>query len=574
MIRWCAALSACVPLWSGPTLAEPTGIAGLWGAETTLADQVAGTLTLDLRSGRADIGGFHTTISRRDNAVTLSLPGGQGRFRGTLEPGGATVRGFWIQPATVQQVAYASPLTLRREEPGVWTGNVHPLPDRLSQYIRIERTPDGSLTAFIRNPEANFAREHRLGVQVAGQAVTFSDPKRPHWQLHARLDADTGQLQVNWQGIGIFGFTRRDRDRAVGFYARTPAETTYLYRRPIVTGDGWQTASLREAGLDEQKIAALLARLEKTAGRAGPQVQALLIARHGKLVLDEYFYGFGPGRVHDTRSAGKSFASLMIGLAMAHGHGLSPQTPILSLLPPSERPSDPRKAKITVGDLMTMTSGLACDDGDPHSPGNEDTMQGQHREADWYRYVMALPMAREPGGRHAVYCSAGINLLGAAVKHATGMWLPAFFDTTIARPLQIRRYYMNLMPDGDAYLAGGIYLRPRDFLKLGQLYLSGGTWNGKRVISREWIARSTTRHSEFTPDHGYGYAWHLHEMKAGGRVFHEYAAEGNGGQFVIVVPQLDLVVGIAAGNYGDFRTWYKLQNLVRDDIIPAALAAP
>jgi CubicO group peptidase (beta-lactamase class C family) len=132
-------------------------------------------------------------------------------------------------------------------------------------------------------------------------------------------------------------------------------------------------------------------------------------------------------------------------------------------------------------------------------------------------------------------------------------------------------YYINLMPDGNAYLGGGIYLRPRDLIKLGQLYLSGGRWNGRRIIGKDWVERSTLQHSSFTTDHGYGYAWHLHQMKVGARVFREYAAEGNGGQFVIVVPELELVVAISAGNYGDFKTWYALQDLVTGYIIPAAL---
>lgn len=89
-------------------------------------------------------------------------------------------------------------------------------------------------------------------------------------------------------------------------------------------------------------------------------------------------------------------------------------------------------------------------------------------------------MATQPDGDAAVYCSADINLVGAVVKHATGTWLPDIFQRDFAQPLQISRYYLNLMPTGDAYMGGGLYMRPRDLLKLGQLYLNGGVWNGKR----------------------------------------------------------------------------------------------
>ena len=540
------------------TSADIDKLVGLWGADVLLTIPVAGLLTIDGRADKwqANIDGYVAGVTHQGDDISLSLPGNQGKFLGKLAPDRARIRGFWIQPAAGESPAYASPLILTQVQPGVWSGDVRPLKNQISVYIQIQRTDAGSLTAFFRNPEDNFAREHLLSAQMDGDALTFSDPNRPHWQLHAKLDEDTGQLQVDWQGIGVFDYTRRDREHAIGFYARTPTVTTYSYREPLVTGDGWKTAALKEAGLDAGRITALMTRLDQTAPAARPQVQGLLVARHGKLVVDEYFQGFDASRVHDTRSAGKTFTSLMVGLAIMHGAAFTTDTPILSLLPHAEELAqhDPRKHKITIGDLMTMTSGLACDDNDDQSPGKEDVMQNQTTQKDWYRYTIDLPMAHAPGGNQAIYCSAGINLLGAAIGHTTGMWLPTFFDVYIAQPLQMRGYFMNLMPDGDAYLAGGIYLRPRDFIKLGQLYLSGGKWNGKRVIDQSWVKRSTVRHSEFTPDHGYGYAWHLHQMKVGSRTFQEYAAEGNGGQFVMVVPQLDLVVAITAGNYGEFKT--------------------
>jgi CubicO group peptidase (beta-lactamase class C family) len=128
---------------------------------------------------------------------------------------------------------------------------------------------------------------------------------------------------------------------------------------------------------------------------------------------------------------------------------------------------------------------------------------------------------------------------------------------------------MNLMPDGSGYVGGGIYLRPRDALKLGQLYLDKGRWQGRQIVDAAWVEASTQRHAQFSEDHGYGYAWHLHEFRVGDRTYREYAAEGNGGQFVIVVPELDLVVAISAGNYGDFPTWSQFQQFVPEFVIPA-----
>ena len=572
-----AAVLPMIVLADEPAPAGADRLLGLWGNETAFVPQAAGTLVIDGRSDewRASIGGFEAAVHRAGDRIDVSLPGDQGRFRGHLAADASAIDGFWIQPAgTTLSSAYATPLTLKPVQAGVWSGRVQPLADRVSQYLQIARGSDGALVASIANPEFNLGRSQLYKVAVDGDALTLSDPRRPAWQLHGNFDEDSGQLRLDWQGIGWFAFTRRDRDHAPGFYPRTPAATSYAYRQPLDLDDGWATSSLQDAGLDAHMIAALVESIERDAmtGPAAPQIQGVLIARHGKLVVEEYFHGFDRERKHDTRSAGKSFASLMVGLAMQHSTKLTPDTPVLSLLPQYQGLAnpDPRKRQITVADLMSMTSGLACDDNDDKSPGNEDVMQSQHRQNDWYRYTLDLPMARAPGGNKAVYCSAGINLLGGVVGHATGMWLPAFFDTYIGRPLQMRDYHINLMPNGDAYLAGGIYLRPRDMLKLGQLYLAGGVWNGHRVIDRHWVDLSTIRHAEFAPDHGYGYAWHLHAMKSVGHDYREYAAEGNGGQFIIVVPELDITVVITAGNYGDFKTWYPLQDLVAKYIIPAA----
>ena len=138
---------------------------------------------------------------------------------------------------------------------------------------------------------------------------------------------------------------------------------------------------------------------------------------------------------------------------------------------------------------------------------------------------------------------------------------------------------MNLMPTGEAYMGGGLYLRPRDELKLGQLYLSRGIWNRRRIVREYWVRQSTAAYSTFAPQtdydapHEYGFGWHINRLRAGDRVFRVYSAGGNGGQIVMVIPDLDLVVGFNGGSYGEFTKWYRwgLQ-LVPQYIIPAALS--
>jgi CubicO group peptidase (beta-lactamase class C family) len=148
-----------------------------------------------------------------------------------------------------------------------------------------------------------------------------------------------------------------------------------------------------------------------------------------------------------------------------------------------------------------------------------------------------------------------------------------------ARPLQIISYHMNLMPTGEAYLGGGLYMRPRDQLKLGQLYLSGGVWNGNRILSEAWVKDSVARHSSFPPvipsdkDHGYAYGWHTRHLETGGLEFRDYYAAGNGGQYVLVLPGLDMVVGITGGDYAERDKFFPWESqVVPQSIIPAALS--
>lgn len=223
-----------------------------------------------------------------------------------------------------------------------------------------------------------------------------------------------------------------------------------------------------------------------------------------------------------------------------------------------------------------MSAGNACDDNDDDSPGNEDRMQSDPAHKDWYKYTLDLPIRTNPGGHDAIYCSGDLNLVGGVVAASTGTWLPDFFDQYLARPLQFGRYYLNLMPDGQAYMGGGAYIRPRDELKLGQLFLNSGSWNGHQIVATSWVRQSIASHTAFDPRyslgqrHEYGFGWHINFLKSGDKTYRVYAAGGNGGQFIIVVPDLDLVIGINGGSYGQFDRWYRWElELVPQYIIGA-----
>jgi CubicO group peptidase (beta-lactamase class C family) len=547
-------MSLAALIWIAFALSQPDPLLGLWGSESSFGPQVRGELTLE-RNGSAwtmRAGGFEASFAASGDEIRGALPGGNGELRAHFEDGGNVIRGFWIQPrGNLGQ--FATPVTLERVRADGWRGSIAPLEDRLSMYLLIRRGDDGSLRGSFHNPEVNWnGRAPWFRVVRKDESLELIDPATGKVRFVQPYDA--GQRQIGMDFGAPIALTPRTPDQAAGFYPRSPAAAPYRYRPPLAASDGWQTARARDVGMDEELLRALVERIiaADPAAADAPRIHSLLVARHGKLVLEEYFYGFTAERPHDLRSASKTFTSLMAGIAMDRDKSLT-----------IDSPADPARATITLKHLLTHSSGLACDDNDDASPGNEDTMQRQQKQNDWYRYFLDLPVVHPPGTKYA-YCSAGINLAAGVVARSSGTWLPDFFDRHIARPLQLERYAINLMPDGQAYGGGGIYMRPRDFLKLGQTYLGGGVWNGKRIVSEEWV-RTSTSHQIKTGDGGSdGYGWHRHTLGAAGRQHPEYEASGNGGQFVIVVPGLDLAVAITAGNYNQYGVW----RTFRDELVP------
>jgi CubicO group peptidase (beta-lactamase class C family) len=563
-----------------------TDLVGIWGSEEDFGPRESGSLTIDARPGTwlAKIAGYEVPVSHTGHAVAFRLPNDRGEFRGRLEAHSQEISGEWIQAkfnvSECCRLRYASPVNLKRVLSG-WRGEVTPLKYRASLYLVINRPDDGSLSAFIRNPEANIGTRRPFTVILKDNVITLANDKDKDDVLigEYRPDPERISFQITEYGA-VFDFARRNKDQAIGFYTRTPAQAAYSYRQPIKEDDGWRTASLKEVGLSKSIMSQLVQEIldTQTTDWQTPYIQSLLVARHGKLVLEEYFYGFGKDRPHDTRSAGKSLTTTLLGIAIDKGARVSPDTSVSSLFPeyqPFGNP-DPRKSKILVRNLLTMTSGLDCDDDSATALGREGMILN-HGGSDWYKYTLNLPMVTEPdsriGNAQSVYCTAGINLIGGIVRDTMHTSVVDFFDKNYARPMDIHQYYLDLMPDGDYYGGGGSYIRPRDWMKLGQLYVSGGLWNGRRVLSKSWVNKATTKYgTQNEPDHGYGYGLHLYQFLVEGHTYHVFEAEGNGGQIVAGIPDLDMVICFSAGNYQNGATWNKFSSqLIPKYFIPAAL---
>jgi CubicO group peptidase (beta-lactamase class C family) len=583
-------------------LAQDNELLGLWVSETNFPAALQGELTLQ-NAGQgwlAQIGGAEAKCTIEGASMQCAFAANRGLYRGALAKG-EPASGWWVRPSGETEdrknpggsgQSFAGRIELHKSGARQWRGIVQPLEDRFTLYLRISRNEQGELVGAFRNPELNsFGGASYFMVSREGDAVHFyrRAPDGTEIRQEGTLARAPDRLRIFWKDLGATLELVRREPSQVAAFPRPPGEPAYSYRKPPQLNDGWATASARDAGLDEAALTRLVQRLIDTDPflRGAPLMHSLLVARRDKLVLEEYFFGYTRDMPHDTRSAGKTFSSIMLGAAMLQGVKISQDTSIYELLAargPFANP-DPRKARITLANLMTHTSGLDCDDNNPDSLGNEGTMSTQRAQLDWWKYTLDLRQVYDPGVHYA-YCSANTNLVGGALTTATHTWLPDLFDRSVARPLQFGRYYWNISANGEGYQGGGAFVRPRDLLKIGQLYLGGGVWNGQRIVSQEWIAVSTWPHIEITPattglspeefgnSYGLGadgYTWHLGELKVANRVYKEYQASGNGGQLVIVVPDAELTVAITAGNYLQGGIWNRWpQEIVGQEIIGSA----
>jgi len=537
-------------------------LVGVWSSERSFGPRIDGSAIVLRRSGDtwiAHIGFEDLKSSGSQSAVTFTFSDGELRIRSRA----GSLVGQWIQPPTITTgYRFATPVVLTQSGDGMWLGRVHPIADIQHFYLFIRSASEGTLDAFIRNPESNVgARISTRRVVVDGNTVRLR--KEGSRDLVGRVNDQGGSLTFHFDGYP---------DDFVFRKSTTAPQPKFAYHIPEPSGDGWATASLHGVRLDASKISALMSGIETPSTSVGaPYIQSVQIARHGKLVLDEYFNDFTIDRPHDVRSAGKSITTLVLGRAM-QGGTLGAQTPVYLFFPqyiPFAN-DDLRKQAMTVAHLMTMSSGYACDDNDDKSPGNEDTMESQTAQPDWYKYTLDLPIVAEPG-THAVYCSAGINLLGGIISKTTDAWLPDYFYDTFAQPMQFRQYGMWLTPPplDTAYMAGGDYFLPRDFLKFGQLFLEHGRWRGNQIVDNAWLVESAKPWASLNGPGDYGYGWHLYTYTVNGRKIKAISAGGNGGQLLFVFPQLDMTVMITAANYGQYPVWQKFVT----KLIPSVLSA-
>lgn len=305
------------------------------------------------------------------------------------------------------------------------------------------------------------------------------------------------------------------------------------------------------------------------------KIGSVLVEQDGRVVYEHYFDGDAT-TLRDTRSATKTITSLLTGIAIDEHRIASVSAPVLPFFPgrPTANP-DARKSRMTIEDLLTMSSPLECDDWNDFSRGNEERM---YVVEDWTQFALDLPMRgwmRLPGeaapkfGRRFSYCTAGAFLMGGVLKQATGETADVYARRKLFEPLGIRDEQWVYSPAGLPQTGGGLRLSSMDLLNIAEMCREGGRAGGRQVVSAAWVRLSTTPHAQIDNKTEYGYFWWLKSFEAGGRAYPAWYMSGNGGNKVVVVPSLRLSVVITSTNYGTRGMHEQTERLLTEYILPA-----
>ena len=545
---------------------SPNDLEGLWEARRIFGPEIRGPLVIT-RNGndwRADIAGLVVPFQANGSAIAFALPDGKGSFRGKVM--GTAIVGHWIGTRTFNTGSpFAMPVTLKAERTGYWRGDIQPIEDAFTYYLPVTRR-DGKYATYVRNLERNDGRFMAVSaIEVAGDAVKLIGQRG----AAAEGRMDDGVMRIPLRGGMTFDFVKVDPATSNVFYPRPQSARTYAYQIPLQRDDGWPVASVEDVGIARTEIEKFVQMLIDTPmdSLGSPQIHSLLIARHGKLVVEEYFHGYHRDAPHDLRSASKSWVAVLLGAAMRAGVPISLETPVYqTYLGSVPADLDPRKRAMTLEHLISMTAGFNCAADD--APGNEDVMQSQTEEPDWHRYALNVPMLTAPGDT-IVYCSIEPDLAAGMLRKIAGEPLPEMFQRLVAEPLRMANYHLFLSPVGEAYGGGGHRFVPRDFLKLSQLMVNDGQWNGKQIMSRDWARQSGAALRNLTRTQQYGWLWNSVEFPYKNRKVRGFFAAGNGGQIFMGIPELDLVIGFTGGAYAHPSAFVTQRVYIPSYILPA-----
>ncbi len=314
------------------------------------------------------------------------------------------------------------------------------------------------------------------------------------------------------------------------------------------------SAHAAERELDADRRNAIVAQLTEL-----PRLRSLLVSIDGDLVEEHYFNGVTARSLANLKSASKTLMSILVGIGIDRGYLDDVDQTIDAFFPEELAEASALKRGITIEDLLSMRSGL------------ETTSNRNYgrwvQSRNWVAHALSRPFVGKPGGQ-MIYSTGSTHLLSAIITRATGMTTREFGQRYLARPLGVSLPAWPQDPQGIYFGGNDMLLTPRAMVKVGELYLDGGSIDGFEVVSSRWIRepwipRTVSRYSR----RQYGYGWWMRVLNG----FPTYYAWGYGGQFIYVIPDLDAVIVVTSSpNPGDGRREHRrqLNDVIEDRLVP------
>lgn len=332
----------------------------------------------------------------------------------------------------------------------------------------------------------------------------------------------------------------------------------------IKQNSGWQVSNEK---IDQEKIRLLNQKIAENRFR---EITGIVMVKNEKLLLEEYFNGYGRDSLNDTRSVGKSFSSALMGIAIKDGYIKNENQTLKDFYDLKQfKNYSPKKDSVTLKSLLTMGSAFDGNDADYDSVGNEENM---YPTDNWVKFTLDLAMTDNKIGKIWHYFTAGVVVTGDILDKSVPNGLKDYADKKLFQPLGITNYKWQFTPQQKPSLAGGLRMRALDFAKFGQLYKNNGIWNGKRILDKTWIQKTFTNYfADNKESEGYGYLFWRKIYKVGGKSFESYQSSGNGGNKIIIFKELPIVIVITAKAYNRPYAHSQVDKIVQEYLLPSVL---
>lgn len=301
--------------------------------------------------------------------------------------------------------------------------------------------------------------------------------------------------------------------------------------------------------------------------KAYKNVTSIVVIKDGKLLIEEYFNEETRNTLHDTRSVGKSFASTLLGIAIKDGYIKSETQPLKDFYNLKNFQNySPSKDSIRIQSLLTMSSAFDGSDMNQESPGNEENM---YAADNWVDFTLNLAVDKtKVAQKRWDYFTAGVIVLGDIIHKSVPNGLEKYADENLFHPLGITDYKWQYTPQKVANTAGSLQLRSLDYAKYGQLYKNKGSWNGRQILSQDWVTKSLSHQMKIGDGEYYGYLFWNKTYKVKDAEYEVYYSSGNGGNRIFIFKDKPIVIVITSEAYNTPYGEKQVDKIMEEYLIP------